>query len=239
MEDGTILSLPDVAANYLSWKVAFQDLSDAEANALRSFFASTQGSLQPFLFLDPGSNLLAWSEDFSQSAWQAPGITFDGSITDPLGTTRAARAHNPLPSSLPIAQQTRIPGLVQTCFSVYLRSPSPATCTLTRSAGTHSQNSSIAVTSTWQRFSIGGAFPTVTDPASFSITVPCGAALEIFGPQVDAQVNPSQYVVSSAQSGVYANSRFDMKQIDMIATGPNRNACEVMVRSNLPLENDK
>ena len=78
-----------------------------------------------------------------------------------------------------------------------------------------------------------GVLPSRTKVNSLT-GVPAGAALEIFGPQVDAQVNPSAYVVSTGLSNVIPNARFDMKQIDVTATGPNRSTCVVSIRSNLP-----
>lgn len=234
MEDGTIIALADVAANYLEWRITFRDLSDQEAVSLRDFFAATQGNLQPFVFLDPAVNLLVWSEDFSQAAWQTAGLTFDNAVADPFGTTRASRAHNPSAANLTIAQQTQIPGMAQVCFSVYLRSDVPVTVALTQSAGTLSQSISVAVTNTWQRFYLSGMFLNSSDPSQLAVGVPPGAALELFGPQADAQVNPSEYVTGVARAGVYTSARFDMKQIDITVTGPNRNACVVSVRCNLP-----
>jgi hypothetical protein len=234
MEDGTIMSLPDIAASYLAWKVAFRDLSDREANVLRSFFASAQGNLQSFIFLDPTANLLVWSEDFSKAAWQTAGLIFDNNVPDPFGANRATRAHNNSTGVLTIAQQTQIPGLAQTCFSVYLRSVEPVTASLTRSAGGHSQTVQVSVTSTWQRFYLSTAFAALTDASIFTISILAGTAVELFGPQLDSQVNPSEYVTTTTQSGVYSDARFDMNQLEVIATGFNRNDCVVSVRSNLP-----
>jgi hypothetical protein len=234
MEDGTILSLPDIAASYLAWKVAFRDLSDQEAVALRSFFVAAQGNLQPFVFLDPTANLLVWSEDFSKAAWQTAGLAFDSSVADPFGTHRAARAHNSTAGLLTIAQQTQIPGEAETCLSVYLRSATPASITLTRSAGSHSQTIQASVTSSWQRFYLSTVFAAVTDASLFTIGLPAGTVTELFGPQVDSQVNPSEYVMTTTQAGVYSSARFDMSQLDVVATAPNRNACMVSIRSNLP-----
>jgi hypothetical protein len=43
--------------------LSYTALSDAELAALEQFFASAQGTLNGFTFLDPAANLLAWSED--------------------------------------------------------------------------------------------------------------------------------------------------------------------------------
>jgi hypothetical protein len=234
MEDGTVITMADQGSNYLSWRVLYRDLSNQEAAALISFFAATQGELQPFLFFDPTANLLQWSGDFSQSAWQTAGLRFDSAVADPIGGTQAVRANNNGSADVTIAQTTQIPGSPQVCFSVYLRTSAPVASTLARTAGSQSQTEPVNVTTVWQRFCLSGYMANVSDSSQFAIAVPAGAALEIYGPQVDAQVNPSTYVASSASSGVYANARFDMKQLTVVATGPNRNSCAVGIRCNLP-----
>jgi len=234
MEDGTIIALADSAATYRRWKIMLQDLSDAEAKSISDFYAATQGNLQPFLFPDPTANLLVWSKDFSQSAWQTAGLTFDRTVADPLGGTCAARAHNQSTAALNVSQATQIPGSVQTCFSVYLRADTPVTLTLTQFAGSLSQSAPAAVTTTWQRFYVSGNFSGASDCLQYTITIPAGTAVELFGPQVDAQVTPSCYVATTGQSSVYASARFDGTQVDRIATGPNRNTCVVFIRCNLP-----
>ena len=235
MEDGTAISLADKGANYLRWRVAFVDLSDEEANSLSSFFAAAQGNLQPFLFLDPTSNLLLWSQDFSQGVWQTPGLTFDTAVTDPTGQAGATRAHNNTAASLTITQATQIPGLAQICLSAYLRTDAPVTATLSRTAGSYSQCALAAVTTAWQRFHLSGSFPGSNESSSFALTLPPGAALELYGTQVEAQVIPSQYIMTGGSGGgVYLNARFDINQLDITATGPNRNACVMFVRCNLP-----
>jgi hypothetical protein len=234
MEDGTIITLADSSATYLRWKLILQDLSDQEARTLTDFYAAAQGNLLPFLFLDPTANLLLWSADFSQSAWQTAGVTFDVALADPVGGTSAVRTHSQSGAALSITQGSQIPGSVQTCFSVYLRADAPATVTLKQSAGNLSRSVSATLTAAWQRFYVSGVYPAATDLQQFSISVPADTPFEIFGPQVDAQVTPSCYVATTGRSGVYAAARFDGAQIDRIATGPNRNTCVVFIRCNLP-----
>lgn len=211
-----------------------QDLTDQEAAAYTSFFTTTQGSLHPFLFLDPTANLLLWSEDFTQSAWTAPGLTLDPAIADPFGGAAAQRAHNQAEAPLTIAQQSQMPGSVQTCFSVYLRADAPLSITLTISANNQSQSMTADVTTVWQRFYVTAVFPGATNTLNYGITVPTGASVELYGPQVDAQVTPSSYVATSGSSGVYSNARFDATDTERIATGPNRNTCVMYIRCNVP-----
>jgi len=234
MEDGSVIALADTAARYLRWQIALRDLSDQELCALQSLFSAAQGNLLTFLFMDPAANLLAWSEDFSKSAWQTTGLTFDSEIADPMGGTRATRVHNASGIDLTVAQQTQIPGLSRTCLSVYLRANTPVSTSLIRTCGGQSLTLPVAVTSEWQRYSLSGNLLAVSDLSRFAIAVPIGTSFDIFGPQLDAQAAPSPYQLSTSRSGVYESARFDMKQFDSVATGPNRNTCVVYVRCSLP-----
>jgi hypothetical protein len=232
MEDGTTIAVADPEANFLRWRMEFRDLSDQESASLVNFFTATQGNQLAFTFLDPTANLLQASEDFAASGWASGGLAFNAAVADPFGTSKASRVHNSSSAMQTLRQTTQVPGLAQVCFSVYLRAASPTGVTLTRSAGTQSQGVAAAVTAAWQRFYLSGSLAGASDNSTFAIAIPAGAVVEVFGPQVDAQVTPSMYVMSTSQNGVYTNARFDMPQLDLVATGPNRSACAVYVRTN-------
>lgn len=234
MEDGSLVKAFDAKGTYLRWVLRYRDLSDQEAQALEAFFAEAQGKSFSFAFLDPTANLLAWTEDFSQPNWQATGLTFENGVTDPLGTTRATRVHFLTGPTAQLAQISPIPGLVHACFSVYLRADTPCDVTLTRSAGTQSSTAVVTATPDWRRHQITGFFPGTADDSVFQISAAATAVIDIFGPQVEAQINPSPYIISTARSGVYQNARFDMKQMDINVAGFNRNECVVAIRCNLP-----
>jgi hypothetical protein len=90
------------------------------------------------------------------------------------------------------------------------------------------------VSTGWKRFFLSGVMPEPGDVSNYGVLIPAGASIEIFGPQVDAQTYPSAYVRSEHRSGVYANARFAMPELEIVATGPNQNACVVHVRANIP-----
>ena len=45
------------------------ELSDQEWQDIEDLFTEVEGRLQSFLFLEPGANLLSWSEQLSNPAW--------------------------------------------------------------------------------------------------------------------------------------------------------------------------
>jgi len=234
LQDGTQISWPDLPARSMKWAIPYRGLSDTEVRTLTDFFLSTQGSLQPFLFLDPTANLLAFSEDFSNAVWSVQGVSMEQGVSDPLGGLRAVRVHNYTADYAGVAQSTAIPGIAQTCFSVYLRSGAGASALLTRTAGNASQSARVPVDHTWRRFTITSTLSSVESTSSFAVTGPPGSAIEVFGPQVDAQGGPSPYITSGAGSGIYSNAHFDMDAIHVEATGPNRNSCDVTIRCARP-----
>lgn len=234
MEDGTCISCPDRSAWYVTWRIPYEDLSIPEAESLESFFLSTQANLQPFVFLDPTTNLLSWSEDYTQAVWGGTAFSFQSGIDDPTGAFHGTRARSTTSHDQSLIQTTAIPGCALTCFSVYLRAAEPTSLQLIRTAGALIQTTTIVATTTWQRYSLTGSFPLSSDPSSYGVVVSAGVSIDIFGAQVDAQSTAAEYVQTTQATGVHTNARFEMPQLEMIATGPNRNACVVTVRANVP-----
>ena len=70
LEDGSRVILHDPGASATQWTITFANLTDDEANELAAFFHATEGRLNTFTLFDPVGNLLAWSEDLTQSIWQ-------------------------------------------------------------------------------------------------------------------------------------------------------------------------
>jgi hypothetical protein len=232
MEDGTTISLADAYASYTTWKLAFRDLSDREASSLSSFFSAAGGCLTPFLFLDPTTNLLSWSSDLTQSAWQQGTLAVESPFSDPLGGSSAFRITNVADKALTISQSTQIAGSLRTCFSVFLRADASISVTISRSAGTASCTQQISVATQWARYSARNNFPGITDASSYSISIPSLGSVSMFGPQVEAQRIPSAYIPTTSLCGVYPNARFDMDELTITTIGPNRNACDIYIRTN-------
>lgn len=71
------------------YQLNYPSITDAEVAALYSFFQSMRGRWGTFGFLDPGGNLLQYSEDMTQSYWAKNAVTVGGSVADPFGGSRA------------------------------------------------------------------------------------------------------------------------------------------------------
>ncbi len=231
-EDGRLITLADTFASEVRWTLKFNGLTDQEALNLTSFFDLCEGSLQPFLFLDPTENLLSYSEDLTQPSWQLSSLlTLTHQIDDPFGTDRATRVLNNSLAALTITQTVAIPGSIYCAFSVYLRSQY-AGFQLIRDDGSNSVPLPVSPTPSWQRFSLNTAYASsISTSCDFSISIPPGVSLDVFGLQLDAQPFPGTYVTSLQENGVYPGARFDTNQLTVVGTGPGQSNLQMSILS--------
>ncbi len=233
-EDGWAIALSDPYASEVRWDLAYEGLTDQEVANVTSFFELCEGPLQPFLFLDPTENLFAYSEDYSQPAWQLNSlITVTTGIDDPLGTTRASRLVNTSAGTLEITQTVPIPGSVTCAFSVYLRAVSGGTgFQMTGTDGSTVNAQQVAPNTGWTRFSLTTGFASSTSTeCDFSVSMPSGTTLDVFAMQLDPQPAPGTYVSSTSETGVYPNCRFNSNQITVVGTGPNQSSIQLSIIS--------
>jgi hypothetical protein len=232
VEDGSRIVLEDPNAVAVRWKLSYSGLTDTELTALQSFFESAAGRLQTFTFLDPSGNLLTWSEDFSQTAWQkSTFLQCQTGVGDPLGTQRATTVPNNGSAALALVQSISVPSSAFCCFSFFVRSNSAAVVTLSRGDASET----VSVSNSWQRVFLATAASDGSATSSFSIVIPAGVAVDLFGMQVEAQTSPSTYVQTLDQSGVYPATRFDSDLFAFTADAPNSNRCQVSLYSRITL----
>jgi hypothetical protein len=224
LADGSCIKLADVYGGSTGWRLEYSGLTDAETASLRQFFESCEGSLNGFTFVDPAGNLLAWSEDLTNSVWQSgPLLTVTGGVGDPLGGKQGFNLANSGAAAQSISQTLNVPGGYVYSFSVYAQANPPASVILSIGA----QSKSVAIGRNWARVS----FTTSGDPTATSIpfAVQCGpGAVAVFGPQVEAQPAASSYKRSST-GGVYQSARFQDDALPCTSTAPNRNSVTVNI----------
>lgn len=233
-EDGHRVTSADIGGRKVQWSLSFSQLSDDEINQLVSFFNETEGRLQSFTFLDPAANLLSWSEDLNQPVWQKSSLLhIAGDIRDPYGSSRAVRVINSSGTQLALEQTLNIPGTIVCCFSVYARSDTTSSLTISRASGGSSLTSTFSVTREWTRLTLSGVMENSAESSAFRLDIDGGSTVDLFGFQVDAQPGASKYSPSFADGGVYSMARFDSDVLAVTASGPNRNACTLQVISTL------
>lgn len=223
--DGGFVKLGDPAGASTEWQLSYTALSDSELAALEQFFQAAEGSLNSFTFLDPNSNLLAWSEVLTNSAWTpGPQLTLQGGVADAVGGTNGWHLSNTGGGPEALSQTLNGPGGYLYCLSVYVQAVQPSSVTLT--AG--NTRLTYPAGATWQRIWTAGTGDASGTSIQFGIELPAGAAVDVFGPQVEAQAVPSVYRTSTS-GGIYANARFRDDVFLFTTQGPNRHSATVNI----------
>ena len=214
--DGSAVKLADPAASITEWRLDYAGLTDAEAEALAQFFRDVGGRLETFTFLDPGANLLLWSEDLDQSAWEkSPLAVVHAEAADPFGGARAWRLANG-----GVMQTLNAPGWFTYCLSLYVRSEQGGSVRLARGGETAER----AITARWSRVSFVSQRPDAEESVRFGVEAADGP-VEIFGLQVEAQAAASGYQRTAGRGGVYPNARLAEDSFVQRTDGPGQHGC--------------
>jgi hypothetical protein len=215
MESGELITLPDTAGGQIAWSLKYQDLTTAETAAISTLFTASQGQFGSFTFIDPMANLLGWSEDFTQAGWQLGQMTTAAGVADPLGTRRASAVSNSGAAAQPLSQTLGVSGDYVACFSAYVRANSATTVTMQRD---NTQTVAPAGPQ-WTRVLVSGTGIAGAAHSTFSLVIPAGQTIDVFGVQVEVQPWPSVYRQTSAASGIYSETYFADDELTMTSTG--------------------
>jgi len=216
--DGSTIKLADPAAEITEWQLEYAGLSDVEAASLQGFFASVEGTLIGFTFLDPAGNLLASTEKLDGEVWQRDPLL---TVTPGAGLWHLTNSGG---AGQAVAQTLGVPGEYQYCVSAYVRASAGCSVGLIIGEQTVQQ----PVGEWWTRAIATGTGAPDADSMRFGIEVPAGTSIEVYGVQVEPQVGASAYKSSTA-GGVYPDSHLASDEMKMICTGVNRNSCRVHV----------
>ena len=231
---GDNIRMSDPAAAMIHWQLKYSELTNDEWSSLEQLFEAVEGQLNAFTFLDPMDNLLAWSEDWTKSVWNAdPMLEVTTGIADPLGGNRAVRITNNGQATQGIVQNIAGPSWFQYCLSVYLRSAAPVDVQLVFSSTGQQSASEISVTPSWTRVVMATRLSLNQNGIGFGLQLAPGAQIYAFGVQVEPQPAPGLYVSTTDRAGVYSATRFDSDSLTQITTASNQNACTVSLVSTI------
>jgi hypothetical protein len=223
--DGSSVKVADAAGAVTEWELGYTALSDAELAAIEQFFASVQGTLNGFTFLDPAANLLAYSSTLDQPAWALdPELSIASSIADPTGGTAAWSLTNAGAAPQAITQTLPVPGGYVYCLSAYVRAAAPTAVTMLLGGSQASR----AVQTQWTRIVFSGSGDASASEITFGLQVPAGAQVDVFGIQAEPQTAASMYRASTT-GGVYQNARLRDDELAVTTTGVNRHSCTVNI----------
>lgn len=206
--DGSRIVASDPDFQERQWVVNLGGLTDTEWLALETLFGEVEGQLKSFLFLEPGANLLSWSELLNDSVWEADaGIALLDNQADPLGGNSATLLSNSGATGS-LRQRRNIPASYRYVGSVWARTADTGVSLRLDDDGVESEEVTIASDNQWKRYTVGYNGTSNSEWMVFRVTIPTAAAVEVFGPQLEAQPSASTYKRSLQQAGVYPNARF-------------------------------
>ena len=222
--DGSRVIWRDSGAERRAWALRYSGLQDDDAKTLADFFDSAGGRLNPFVFVDPAANVLAFSSDLAQSCWNKdPMLQIGPGSVSPFGSGASIRIVNAGQSVQRVTQRLNAPAWFQYALSAYARADAVTTVRLLRSTQGASASTVQSVGAVWDRVQSLGSLNSTASTMDFGLELDAGAAVEICGLQVEAQPNASAYKRTSERNGVYT-ARFDQDAIEVVSEGPDDNA---------------
>lgn len=229
LPDGRDIRMSDGGFANVGWSLKFSDLTADEAQALWSLFQSAEGRFNTFIFVDPGANLLCWSDDLTQPSWSKDPQLVLTRVQDVFGGAVGTQIANGAAAAQSISQTTTAPATLQYCLSAYLRSDLPAQVTLEIGGRAIVTASVSGIWRRWEGASTGGTGQQV----EFGVSIPPGATVQVCGLQAEAQPAAGVYKSTRDTGGVFQDSRFDQDSMDITATGAGKFACNVRIVSRL------
>jgi hypothetical protein len=230
--DGAQYKLADANAETVEWTLSFQTLSDAERDALITLFNNVEGQLGSFTFLDPGDNLLLWSEDLTQTAWVGNALlTITSGVADPNGGTAASRVSNGGEGAIAIQQTINAPGGLRYAFSLQARTGSSGQISLAMSTASASDSQTYNIGPNWTPLLLSAALGGSDEAITFGVQIPASGSVEVFGLQVEAQAGASGYKMTTERAGVYPAARFLDDAFSITADGPSQHSCRIRIHS--------
>lgn len=219
-----------------NFQVNYTSITDAEVATLLTFFRARKGRYGSFRFLDPGGNLVQYSEDFSQAYWDKSNgpVTVGSHVTDPFGgnlaTALTGTGSNAYVTSVVGPSDGGLNG-VRVTASAWIKTPDTGAQLLigfidSGFAQLSSTNYSLPV-GQWKRISHSA---TLWDDNYFRVILGGNAAwaggriMNVFGVQVTPMKGEGSYVKTPGNYGYHENCRFDTDTFDRKVVGPNQNS---------------
>ena len=104
--------------------------------------------------------------------------------------------------------------------------PSRSRCASTMRTGHCSVKRPVA--SNWERIVISGEIAGESEYVRCCVEIPAACAVDVYGPQLEAQVDASGYRKNTDLAGVYT-ARFDQDEFGCVSNGPDNHAVRLQV----------
>lgn len=214
LTDESTIRVPDPDARAVEWELRFHALSDAERDVLESFFREAGGPLHSFMFLDPASNLLRWSQDLSKDVWTRDGLlqVVDGRLVNAAQIQQG------------IEQRVSTRASYHYCLSAVVQSGAAR-------LSLHSADGWLASEAGGGRLWCSGSIPGEADEIRCRVEIEPGMVAEVGELLLQAQPMPGSYRATAADSGVHTQTRFVDERLQFTAEGPDLHSTTVRLIS--------
>ncbi|MBV9764781.1 MAG: hypothetical protein JOZ48_08045 [Acidobacteriaceae bacterium] len=222
LQDGSMILFSDSGGARLIWQLAYTDLSTTDLQALQAHFNACLGPFHGFTFIDPTENMLVFSSDLTNAAWQRSSlIQITSGTTDPEGASSGFTLTNTGQTNQEISQTFAVPANYQYCFSVYVTTAQASEITLIRGGATAHQTTTVPIGPSWTRVVSSGRLNDSGTSFTVALSLSAGEQVQLYGLQLEPQVAPSRYRPTSERGGVYSNAHWGVDQLPVIAEAPN------------------
>lgn len=215
----------DVDVEERRWELFYEGLTDAEWDAIRALFEQCEGRLGEFVFVEPGQNLLAWSQSLERAEWQAAGVGVIDGRADPFGGVGGA-AVNGLGT---LSQTLQAPGSLRLAGSLWARTGTAGAGFRVSDGAGLAVSQNFVADAEWRRYEVRYPGGSSSQQTVFTI-FGGGGEMDIFGPQLEAQVAASAYKSTAETGGVFVGARFDQDVLEDRLIGVGRHSGVVRIQ---------
>ncbi len=223
--DGREIRVADPDYFERNWELPLELLTDIEWQAIQDLFTTAEGRLRSFLFLEPGENLLAWSEGFGEAAWVKSGVTVTGGVGDPWGGGEGSQ----LSGAGTLSQTLATPAWFRYAASIWARTTQAGSGLELRDGGSQVKSVAFTADGAWRRYLLSLAWVTTSETVTFRVVSGGAATLDLYGAQLEAQPLVSNYKKTLARGGVHSGARFATDTLSDRATGPGEHSSVIRV----------
>ncbi len=226
---GEEIDYGDVLCETRRWELPLADLEDTEWQAIRDLFEQACGRRLGFTLIEPGANLLAWSESLAEDVWvKSSGVTVNAGQPDPSGGSAAANLSSG--GSWTVSQAIAAPASRAFAASAWLKCNASG-CRLVLSDGAgQSKQLQIDGDNAWRLYELPWRQTSAAEQIIFEISGSDGATIGAYGLQVEPQLGRSSYKRTKEQPGIFANAFFDQDSLEQSLTAPNQNSGTVRIQ---------
>lgn len=205
----------DGAGSHVAWRMELHGLSESEAAGIEGLFEECEGRRRSFTFVDPTANLLAATDDGTSTYWEkGPGAVVSGGVDGVGGAGGGFLITNQGVNWSGVWQAAAIPEQMTYCVSAWVRSAGGGRARLRIGQAARV----VEAGSEWRQAWVSGTSGE-TGAVEFAIEAEPGGALEVWGPQAEAQMAPSEYKRNRGRGGWYERARFSLDELSLVSEG--------------------